>query len=205
MLRNMLCAMFFAPPDDGAGGGDQTTGNGAGDQTGDTGAQDKGKDGADQTSGTDNKSKEEILAELLKTREEKNHLLKVHEEMKKKAEKQAAEAKKAANKKLAEQGKYKELYDTGQTELEKIKPRLETLEKALQTYYDSEIESLPENVKKNLGVLISEDDPVERKLSTLSGLKKAGLLKSDKKPGDGSPPAGGSKKKTLRDLFEKKS
>jgi ribonucleoside-triphosphate reductase len=200
LLSNMLCAIYFASPDDGSGGGDHSTGTGAGDQTGDQDAQEKGKDGKDHTSGTDNRTREEILAELLKSEEDRKHLLKVHDEMKKKAEKQAKAEAEAKKKALEEQGKYKELYETDHNELEKLKTRATTLETALQAYYNEEAKDLPDNIKQ----LITETDPVETKLATLTKFKAAGILDSKSK-GDGSPPAGGKEKATLLDLFKNKS
>lgn len=195
MLRSNLFRAFYAPDGTGTGGEADPP---AKETEPKPFINPPGKKGEQKEPTSDNRSKEEILAELLKTREEKVHLHKVHEEMKKKAEKQAKAEEEAKKKALEEQGKFKELYEADHNELEKLKARTVEMEAALKAYYDAEIESIPDNIKS----LISEKDPVEKRLTTLAGFKKAGLLTDKKKPGDGSPAAKGGKKLSLADIYK---
>jgi hypothetical protein len=94
-----------------------------------------------------------------------------------------AKEKKRQEELLAEQGKYKELYDTARKENETMKAQLEKVNGALKVMLDEEMKGLPEDFDKTL---IPAGDAHDQ----LVWLKKAKPLlvaKVEQKRGDGTP------------------
>lgn len=186
--------LVFAPDQGGAGGGTGADGQGAGGKT--TPGADDGSAGKDQQdkAGAASKTPDaelpndpQQLKELLaKERADKAHLLSVHTEMKTKAEQRDAEATRAQQAAMKEQGKFKELYEAASPKLELY----DRYEKALNSYLEIELASIPENLK----ALMPEGDPAS-KLEWISKAKQAGAVQAAKgpakTPGDKTPPPGG--------------
>lgn len=134
-------------------------------------------------------------------RERFEKLLISHTEMKEKFDKRSAEeekARKAAEKAqadaLAEQGKFKELYD----KVLPISEKVPVYEAALKKYLDAETAILPDTLK----ALIPEGDVVAQ-LDWIARAKASGAIKP-RQAGDGTPPppASGGEKVANRKAFD---
>lgn len=98
---------------------------------------------------------------------------------------------------LAEQGKYKDLYDTAVKENEAMKAQLEKLQLAAKTMLEEEMKELPEDFDKTL---IPNVDDYDKAI----WLRKAKTLiakKPEPKKGDGTPPAGGDLTSNMRSIY----
>lgn len=135
---------------------------------------------------------------------EYDRLLHIHLEMKEKYAKREAEDKKKSDEALAEQGKFKDLYDAAKKELDALKPLYEKFEKALKTFLDAEVNALDPAVKE----LLPGNDPVEQ-LNWISKAKEKGVIgktkdTKEKAKGDGAPAAGGGGAAKFADIYKKK-
>jgi hypothetical protein len=98
---------------------------------------------------------------------------------------------------LQEQGKYKDLYDAAQKEVETMKARLEKLDLAAKSMLEEEMKELPEDFDKTLIPNVDDYDKV-------TWLRKAkGLIgkKVEPRKGDGTPPAGGEPFAAMRGIY----
>jgi replicative superfamily II helicase len=144
---------------------------------------------------------EQLKALYLREREEKAHLLSVHTDMKTKAEAREAEALKAREEDLKKQGQYQKLLEEQTPKYEQAAQSVKRYEAVLNSYLEAELQAIPDNLK----VLVPEGDPVS-KLEWISKAKASGALKPSqgpaKKPGDLTPPPGGSGPTTItREAF----
>ena len=100
---------------------------------------------------------------------------------------------------LKEQGKFKELYETAQKEVETMKARLEKMEGAVKSMLEEETKDLPEEFDKSL---IPEVDDYDKVL-WLRKAKAAFVKKPEPKRGDGTPPVGGGANDfgTMRSIY----
>lgn len=120
------------------------------------------------------------------------HTLDVHAEMKTKFDQRMAAEEKERQKQLAEQGKYKELYEQANAKAELASKYEAVLSKFLET----EIAAVPENLR----ALMPEGDPIA-KLDWITKAKASGAFKAPvKKAGDGSLPPGSASADTMTRL-----
>lgn len=183
ILRNSLGHFLFSPDTgkDVPGPGKTIPDKAAGEQTGKEKPEDSSPEkGGGQTQTSEGKDQANV------SQADYDALLKIHNEMKTKAERRAAEEEAAKQKALEEQGKFKELYEKNNADLEEIKPKLEKYENALKTFLESQIKNLPENLKS----IMPDGDPVEQ-MNWITKAISAGLVEK-KSPGDGSPKGGAS-------------
>ena len=191
--------ILFSPDTGGSTGQTSTASGNAGDQTGVSAqSQDKGDQQQTKTAGAGEggapAGKTVSAEEYSKLRADFDNMLTVHTEMKHKEEARKTEA-------MKEQGKYEELYKTTDSELQTLKPRLERAEKAVNSFLESELKTIPENLK----FLIPEGDPASR-LDWISKARESGILtiatKTSTATGDGSPaPTDNIPKSSLTSLY----
>lgn len=200
----------FAPDQGGGTGGTSPKDAGSQEKTTPGGAPGEGgktqqdKAGGDpKLMGPDLPSDPELLKSLvLREREEKAHLLSVHADMKTKAEAREAEASKAREEDLKKQGQFQKLLEEQTPKYEQAAQAVKRYEAVLNTYLEAELAAIPDPLK----ALVPEGDPVS-KLDWISKAKAAGALRpsqgSAKKPGDMTPPPGGSSTRTItREAFD---
>jgi hypothetical protein len=195
----------YAPDGGGAGDGTSPKGGGEGGKT--TPGADPGQGGKtpQDKAGADSKTTEpplpddpaQLKALLAQERAEKAHLLGTHTEMKTKYEQREAAETKAREENLKKQGEFQKLLEEQTPKYEAATAAVKRYEEILGRYLEVELKAVPENLK----ALMPEGDPAV-KLDWIAKAKAAGTIAAGasaapKKPGDGSPPPGGSTAATM--------
>jgi hypothetical protein len=193
---------FFSP---GAGG---SSGSGAGEGQGGAGAGSSGEGQAGEGQSPSRREGEASqvgtlpddpaeLKKLLATEQaERKRLAEVHEEMKGKFTKRELEEEAARQDNLKKQGEFQKLLEEQTPKFQAATQAVKRYEEVLNKYLEAELKAIPENLK----ALMPDGDPAS-KLEWIAKAKDAGAVKPAqppaRKPGDGSPPPGGSSAGTM--------